>query len=229
MLTDHDSGFIYLHIILLKKTSKNQREEILLKWICRSVYRFVFFLWIYSVNEASSTWECLMTHWFHLWSLGRHDIVFLKLHHQRLFHNYFSSKSRSISVHRSLRPSTQFSNSRRFPSMIPFQPLLHTFHVVTHGSWPTFVNNLSVLDDVKADGKSTVSDVCCVKHRIYHHGTSGNFSRHLTCCTTSFGLRSVGSDFVVVLWKDVKSNLMKALKSFAVSPECMVWDESIQR
>ena len=31
----------------------------------------------------------------HLSSLGRHDIVFLKLHHQRLFHNYFSS----VSVH----------------------------------------------------------------------------------------------------------------------------------
>ena len=99
-----------------------------------------------------------------------------------------------------------FSNSWQFYSMIPFQPLLHTFHVVTHGSWPTFVNNPSVLDDVKADGKSTISDVCCVKHCIYHHGTSGNFSRHLACCTTSFGLRSVGSDFVVVLWKDVKGN-----------------------
>ena len=123
----------------------------------------------------------------------------------------------AVVVHRSIRPST-FLNSRRFfPSMIPFQPLLYTSHVVTHGSWPTFVNNPSVLDDVKADGKSTVSDVCCVKHRIYHHRTSGYFSRHLTCCTTSFGLRSVGSDFVVILWNEVRGNLIKALKRFVVS------------
>lgn len=214
----------------------NQVKELLLKWICLLVYRFLL-VFEYSVTEATfpHTWEYLMRHWFgktkFIYGISvvqrRHDTVFLRLRHQPMFHNDFLMMS--ISATTSLgwwlvqfRSKTRgqrstFSCSWWFSSMIPFQPLLYSFHVVAHRSWPTFVNNPSVLNDVKADGKSTVSDVCCVKHCVYYHWTSGNFSRHLTRCTTSFGLCSVRSDFVVVLWKEVKSNLIKALKRIVVS------------
>lgn len=72
-------------------------------------------------------------------------------------------------------------------------------HVVSHRAWPSFVNNPSVLNDVKADGKGAIRNVRRVKHRVYHDWTSGEFRGQLTGSKASFLLCSVRSDGVVVL------------------------------
>lgn len=71
------------------------------------------------------------------------------------------------------------------------------------------MTNFSVLNNVKPDWKSTISNICRVKHSIYYHWTFWNFSRQFSGSFTSFGLRSVCSDVVVVLQGKVTNSLKK--------------------